>query len=262
MKERIITAIIGLILFIPIVIYGDWPFVVLVYLLASLALIELLMMKKIAIASFPTIIGLGVLWLILMTENVYSLAETIPMNRMEILFLFVLILMAYTVIVKNRFTFDGVSFVIASALYIGIGFSYFIETRFVGLEYVIYVLLVIWLTDTGAYFTGKFFGKHKLWPVISPKKTIEGFVGGILSAMVAATIIQLITPIHDNLLVLLLVTIFASILAQLGDLVESALKRHLDVKDSGTLLPGHGGIFDRFDSLIFMVPFLHFIQFF
>lgn len=81
------------------------------------------------------------------------------------------------------------------------------------MEYVVFVLVVIWLTDTGAFFTGKFLGKNKLWPAISPKKTIEGFFGGVIISVIAVLILQSITTIHDNLLILLLVTIFASITA-------------------------------------------------
>lgn len=251
-----------IVLFIPLVLFGEWPFVVMVFLLATIAFFELMRMNNVPFNSFPAIVGVVMLWLLLCDEKVLPFAERIPLSRIEIIFLAFLLLLAYTVIVKNKFTFNGVSYVLTSALYIGIGFSYFIETRYDGLEYVVFVLVVIWLTDTGAFFTGKFLGKNKLWPAISPKKTIEGFFGGVIISVIAVLILQSITTIHDNLLILLLVTIFASITAQIGDLVESALKRHMGVKDSGQILPGHGGILDRFDSLIFMVPFLHFIHFF
>src|SRR5690625_1130436 len=198
MKQRILTAVIGLILFIPLVIYGDWPFLLMVYLLASVAFFELLRMKKINLISFPSLFGLLILWLILWQDHLLTWANFLVLDRIELGFIFVLLLLAYTVIVKNRFTFDDVSFILLSALYIGIGFYYFAETRFEGIEYVFYALIVIWLTDSGAYFTGRSLGKHKLWPSISPKKTIEGSVGGILAAIVAALILQSIVEIHTN----------------------------------------------------------------
>ena len=147
-------------------------------------------------------------------------------------------------------------FMLLGTLYVGIGFYYFIETRNVGLTYVIFALLVVWTTDSGAYFTGRKIGKRKLWPEISPNKTVEGFVGGIVWALVTAFIMSLYKSTYELLLVLIGITIVASIFGQLGDLVESAIKRHYNVKDSGNILPGHGGILDRFDSLLFVLPLL------
>src|SRR5699024_12402158 len=118
--------------------------------------------------------------------------------------------------------------------------------------------LIVWMTDTGAYLAEITFGKRKLWPQISPNKTVEGFVGGILSSVLLAVIFSLFGLI-DNLQIYLLI-IYTMILSgggQLGDLVESALKRHFDVKDSGNLLPGHGGVLDRFDSFIFVLPLMN-----
>ncbi len=117
--------------------------------------------------------------------------------------------------------------------------------------------MIVWLTDTGAYIFGRLFGKRKLWPEISPNKTVEGFVGGILCSTIVAVVFSIYYDMPLSLFPLLLVTWLLSLFGQLGDLVESALKRHFDVKDSGTLLPGHGGILDRFDSFIFVLPLMN-----
>ncbi|MGP4072215.1 phosphatidate cytidylyltransferase [Piscibacillus sp. B03] len=261
MKTRIITAIIGLAVFLPFVLYGSWPFIIFIYIIGTIGLFELLNMKRISVLSFPTLVGILLLWLFLLSSEMTNILDVIPLTKTEILYALVFILLAYTVLVKNRFSFDDVSFVLLSALYVGIGFGYVIETRLAGLEFLLYALLIVWFTDSGAYFAGRAFGKHKLWPIISPKKTIEGFFGGIIGAVIIGIIIQLTLDIHEHMWVVIVVSIFASLLAQIGDLIQSAFKRIYDIKDSGHILPGHGGILDRFDSLIFMVPFLHFIQF-
>jgi phosphatidate cytidylyltransferase len=125
---------------------------------------------------------------------------------------------------------------------------------------VFYALLLIWVTDSGAYFVGRAMGKNKLWPEISPNKTIEGAIGGVVFAVLFSWIYHYFTGVLDNYLIVTVMTIFLSVFGQIGDLVESALKRHYQVKDSGTILPGHGGILDRFDSLLFVLPILHFLM--
>lgn len=262
MKQRIVTAVIAAAIFIPFVIIGEWPFTLVVYLLATVGLFEILRMKDIQIFSIPGILTWIALAVILL-PNEYSgnLESILNYSKIEVAFLVVLLLLIYTVVVKNRFTFDHASFALFGALYVGIGFYYFIETRAAGIEYVIFALLIVWVTDSGAYFIGRKIGKRKLWPDISPNKTIEGFVGGILSAVIFTCIFQAIYPIASSYLILIGVTIIASVVGQLGDLVESAIKRHYNVKDSGNILPGHGGILDRFDSLLFVLPLLHFLHF-
>lgn len=100
-------------------------------------------------------------------------------------------------------------------------------------------------------------GKRKLWPEISPNKTVEGFIGGIVTAVVLSLVFQAVTGFLPSYLLVMFITLLLSIFGQLGDLVESALKRHYHVKDSGSILPGHGGILDRFDSFLFVLPFLY-----
>lgn len=129
--------------------------------------------------------------------------------------------------------------------------------REAGLSYIFYALFLIWATDSGAYFIGRAFGKRKLWEHISPNKTVEGAIGGIVCALVVVSIYEWLSPFSPSFLMLLIATVILSVFGQLGDLVESAFKRHYGVKDSGAILPGHGGILDRFDSLLFILPILH-----
>ncbi|QTD42296.1 phosphatidate cytidylyltransferase [Sporosarcina sp. Te-1] len=261
MKQRILTAIVALALFVPLILIGGSPFTIAIYIIATVGLYELLKMKEMNLISVEgAITWLAMAVVLIPSEWASDVEQVISLTKTEMVFALILLLLVYTVLAKNRYTFDDASFSVLGALYVGIGFYYLVETRFYGLEYVIYALLVIWSTDSGAYFTGRKIGKRKLWPEISPNKTVEGFVGGIVCAIVFACVLQAIQPITTSYLSLILITIVASIVGQLGDLVESALKRHYKVKDSGKILPGHGGILDRFDSLLFVLPLLHFLH--
>lgn len=262
MKQRIITGVVAALLFIPFVVYGNIPFTILVYAMAFIGLFEILRMNKISIFSVPGILGLISVTAILMPKALEEKIEDITSyNKIEIIIIMTILLLVYVVLKKNQFTFDNAAFVILAALYVGIGFYYFIETRNAGLEYVIFALVIVWSTDSGAYFTGRKLGKNKLWPEISPNKTVEGFIGGIVIAVIGTTIMQLIYPFDKSWLIIITITIISSIFGQMGDLVESAIKRHYGVKDSGNILPGHGGILDRFDSLIFVLPLLNLLHF-
>lgn len=264
MKQRIITGVIAAALFIPFVIYGGVPFAVIMSIIAVIGFYELLKMKGISIASVPGVLGtLALILLVVPSDWSRNVVEFLQYeSTLMIVYGIVVLLLIYIVLVKNKMTFDEIGFILIGAFYVGLGFHYFIETRFIGLEYVVFVLLIVWTTDSGAYFVGRKLGKNKLWPEISPKKTVEGFVGGIVIAVCFAIAMQFIYPIASSWMQLIVVTIVASIIGQMGDLVESAIKRHYGVKDSGNILPGHGGILDRFDSLLFVVPLLHFLHFF
>ncbi len=126
-----------------------------------------------------------------------------------------------------------------------------------GTTLILTVFVLIWANDTLAYLSGKNFGKHRLAPSISPKKTLEGLIGGIAGTIVVAFLLRhagLALP--DNNLTLLAWALSVSVLATLGDLFESYLKRKSGLKDSGTIIPGHGGILDRLDSFFFVIPAL------
>jgi phosphatidate cytidylyltransferase len=126
-----------------------------------------------------------------------------------------------------------------------------------GSKLVFFLLLVVWLGDSGAYYVGKRFGKHKLSPRISPKKTVEGLFGGMTASVITAVVIHFTFfpkfPLHHAVIAGVLLS-FAGVV---GDLAESMWKRSADVKDSGKLIPGHGGFLDRFDSILFTAPILY-----
>lgn len=121
-------------------------------------------------------------------------------------------------------------------------------------EIIIVLLFVNFGMDSAAWFFGKNFGKHKLWPKVSPKKTIEGLIGGILSTGILGSILwQLFFA--ERSIALFAVFCLLGLIAQVGDLVQSKIKRQFSIKDSSTLIPGHGGVYDRIDSLLFLAPF-------
>ncbi|SDL73185.1 phosphatidate cytidylyltransferase [Sediminibacillus halophilus] len=261
MKLRIITAVIAIVLFFPIVFYGGWVFKALVYLIATIGLLELLKMRMTINYFIPFAITILLLWGLLIPVTEQELMEVLSITKAEITLIGVLLLLSYTVLVKNKFTFEDAGFLVLSAIYIGTGFYYFMNAGDAGVVFIFYGIIVVLATDTGAYFFGRAFGRKKLWPQISPNKTVEGAIGGVLLACVIAVLFHWLFPLPHSLPIIIVVTIIASAAGQIGDLVESAFKRHYDVKDSGKILPGHGGILDRFDSWLFIFPLLHFIHF-
>ncbi len=126
-----------------------------------------------------------------------------------------------------------------------------------GYKLVFFLLLVVWIGDSGAYYVGKQFGKHKLSPRISPKKTIEGLIGGMTASVIAAIVTHYTFFPKFPLLHAIIAGVLLSFAGVIGDLAESMWKRSAAVKDSGTLLPGHGGFLDRFDSILFTAPILY-----
>ncbi|WP_096189092.1 phosphatidate cytidylyltransferase [Evansella halocellulosilytica] len=257
MKQRIITGVIAGAGFIGLVVIGNLPFTLLMIALATIAMGEILKMKQISPFSIQGLLSFFLMWLLLIPDMYFTL-DWLHMTKMELFLLFIFILLAFTVITKNSFSFDEAGFTILASVYIGLGFHYFMYTRFLddGLALLFFIIILVWSTDSGAYFAGRSLGKRKLWPEISPKKTIEGAIGGIVLAFIIGIVYVQFVPLFDSFYKTIIFILVVSVAGQMGDLVESALKRHYSVKDSGQVLPGHGGILDRFDSLIFVMPVL------
>lgn len=256
MKQRIITGVIAAVLFIGITLYGSWPFSLLILLLTGIGMYELLRMKGM---EFTFIGGIGMILAILIALPEQWMNGLDPFSKTDAIILAVLLLLVVTVVQKNKTDYNHISFVLFSSIYVGFGFYYLVETRILenGVQLLFFILFMIWATDSGAYFVGKSMGKRKLWPVISPNKTIEGAVGGIFFSILVAIISYTVNFVEMPLVNILIVSILVGVFGQIGDLAESAFKRIYDVKDSGTLLPGHGGILDRLDSALFVFPLLH-----
>ena len=138
--------------------------------------------------------------------------------------------------------------------YIALGMLSFFGTRVLGGA--LWLLLIVWATDIAAYEIGRRIGRTKLAPTISPNKTVEGFIAGLLGGLLIGLIYGLIF-MKSGFIASLLIPLFISLLGQLGDLLESKIKRLAGVKDSGKIFPGHGGVLDRFDSLLLTSPFMY-----
>jgi phosphatidate cytidylyltransferase len=136
------------------------------------------------------------------------------------------------------------------------GFQVAIHAGAPGRRWLVFLYLVIWASDTGAYYVGTAFGRHRLYEKISPKKSIEGLAGGLLASMVIALLCKVWLVPSAGFLEAAVLGAFLAAFGTLGDLVESLIKRSAGVKDSGTLIPGHGGILDRMDSMLFAAPVL------
>ena len=172
--------------------------------------------------------------------------------------LFFLILMIAAVITYPERRFEDAFLTFGGTVYVAVLFSFlfFVRRRDNGSYYAWFIFLAAWGSDTFAYLCGRAFGKHKLVPKLSPNKTVEGAVGGVIGATVLCIVYGLLVRQHlglDTEKVLLLtvpIGVFGAILGQTGDLFSSAIKRFMDIKDFGHLIPGHGGILDRFDSIL------------
>lgn len=257
MKTRIITAVVALAIFIPLIVYGNWPLTIAAVALGMIAIGEILSMKKMFLTSFPAIVSyIGVAIMVLPNSWLDFLPSHI--TRLFAMYVMVLLLLLHTVVHKQRFSFDDAGVLTLGMLYVGIGFNNFLAARAVSFTTLLYAMLIVWLTDSGAYLFGRKLGKHKLAPRVSPNKTWEGSICGTLLATVVLAVYLYFFPVgYHNWGLMVFLTLLLSILGQFGDLVESALKRFYGVKDSGKILPGHGGILDRFDSMLLVMPALY-----
>ncbi len=246
MKSRVITAIIGAAILLILLVIGGLPFSIFIFLIAAAGYHEYIRMYEFKMLSIESIWGLLAITLIFI-DNIFIDGT----NSFAIILAMIVGYFFILIFTKNHINFDRIAYLTLGVIYLTFSLVAILEVRLMedGLLLVLFVLAIVWGTDIGAFFIGSTFGKNRLSPAISPKKSIEGALGGIFFAFMIALAFGFLFP-EASIFVLVLIAIVISVIGQSGDLVESALKRIKNVKDSGDLLPGHGGILDRFDSLI------------
>ncbi|MGT2907440.1 phosphatidate cytidylyltransferase [Streptococcus dentiloxodontae] len=264
MRERVIGGGIAAAIFLPLMFIGGLPFQLLVGAMAMIAVSEMLRMKGLEIFSLEGVLAMFASFILVIPVDHYIAG--LPMDASVTGFALVsFLILAGTVLNNSRYSFEDAAYPIAAAFYVGFGFQHLVNARLDSWDKVLFALFIIWATDIGAYLVGRQFGQRKLLASVSPNKTVEGSLGGIGIAVLVAALFMLIDKSvyqPHNFLVMIIFVILFSIFGQFGDLVESALKRHFGVKDSGKLIPGHGGILDRCDSWIFVFPIMHFLGLF
>lgn len=256
MKTRVISATVMLLIFIPVLFIGGYAFSIGVYLVSLLALNEFLSIKneKKYVPSFIKFISYILLTLLIMVNsNVNEITFAIDYRVLAGLFISYLI---PTVLYHDRekYSINDAFYLIGGILFLSISMSLLILIRNKSLALTIYLFLISIMTDTYAYFIGSLIGKHKLLEQVSPKKTLEGMIAGTVFGTFIGTVFYCLfvsntTPIY----VITLITLFLSVIGQFGDLVFSAIKRYFSKKDFSNIVPGHGGVLDRMDSIIFIV---------
>ena len=264
MKKRILSAIIALDIVIPLIVVGGVAFNIGVYIISLVALKELLDTKasKKQIPIFIQLIAY-IFMTIILISNSKDISNVFTLDYRILAALFMAFLIP-TVFYheRSKYSINDAFFLIGSLLFLGISMSLLILVRSINLNLLIFLLLIPMATDIFAYVTGMLIGKHKLLEEISPKKTIEGMVGGTLMGVFIGAMFHhtVIDPTFSKIEILLICT-FLSLLGQYGDLVFSAIKRYFGKKDFSNLMPGHGGILDRLDSIIFvLLGFMFFIN--
>lgn len=264
MFTRLRTAFIALAIFAPFLIFsGTFIFEIFIILMSCIAILEILSCLKFEkkyYISVPAYLISGI---------VPVLARRIASTNLffKLLFLIFFIYLFYLLVVsvfsKGTIIINDISLFFVMTVYIIFSFSCIILLRDVRYGQYLFLLVFMsaWMTDTGAYVVGTLFGKHKLIADVSPKKTIEGAIGGIvvciLSFCLYGFIIGMIFEATPRYLPLVIVGLIMGIISQCGDLIASLIKRKHNLDDYGELFPGHGGVMDRFDSIIATAPFLY-----
>ncbi len=251
MLKRIVSSILLLPLLFFIVIKGGFFLNTSIMIVSALAMYELYEAFKHANLSPIKSIGYIATLIFYMAIQFGIPWSYVGMIAFALFFTFA----SMVVLGKRQFmdmlvTIFGVIYISYALLHIGMARSQFAS-------YMVWIVFITaWATDTCAYFAGCFFGKHKLIPSVSPKKTVEGSIGGIAGSVMSCMIFGVVFEI--SLIHMALIGFAGSIVSQMGDLFASSIKRYIGIKDYGNVIPGHGGMLDRFDSIIFAAPLVYY----
>lgn len=263
MKTRIISAAVAVVLAVIVLILHDtFVFPVAVAAISALAVFELLRAANCSSFSAPCVVTVAYSFLYFFCDFFKNSGEL----HYALKGLFAGAIAVCLLKMHEKLNFYHTAFMLASGLLVPASLASVVKLSDMkyGVFLVVLTLACAWLADSGAYFAGTFFGHTKLCPSISPKKTVEGVIGGAVSNALIALVMCLIydKAIKDgavgfNYLTVVLAAAAASVVGLLGDLTASLVKRQCGIKDYGNIMPGHGGAMDRFDSVLFVAPFMY-----
>ncbi len=275
MGKRIISATVGVALLVAVLFVSDeykYIFNFVVSLLAAVSVGEIFIATKF-VGHKPLLVASIVFAAFVPFTTLVSVQPFVGF----VIFAYIIFMLSVMLRKREQIGLREISLLFMLTVLIPFAFSMLVRLRDFGLkpEYGlakrdgVYLLLVAcccsWLADTGAYFTGRFFGRHKLAPVVSPNKTVEGFVGGVLFNMLGIWLLSLVYQNYlsaratINMPLVLIIAFAGAFLGTLGDLSASYIKRSCHVKDFGNIMPGHGGVMDRFDSILLVAPFVYLV---
>lgn len=267
MKTRLISGIILVILALAVIMTGGYLLATVLLFLSLIAFRELTKACKLAddgkLNGMEVIGCLGII--------TFYIVTAVEKNSRYMLLTLIIILMAYMCLYVFSFPKYRAEQIMSSyfcVVYAPVMLSFIYSVRELKYgEYLVWLIFISsWACDTCAYAVGMLFGKHKLAPVLSPKKSIEGAIGGVVGAMIVGALYAhfIVAPgIGGQILfwVFVLISAIGAVVSQIGDLAASAIKRNYGIKDYGKLIPGHGGVMDRFDSVIFTAPVIYCIAY-
>ncbi len=259
------TAIVGIPLIVLSVYWGGIPFFLMMAGVTFLALREYFVLTKMKYQSQPVIgIAAGMAVFVFIYLNGTSFGPLADNQGTVALLTFLLIPLCAREVFRSSTekAVERLAITFFGIFLVGWTLAHLLLIRAFrpgGMQFMYFLFIVIWVLDTGAYVVGKRFGRYKLAPAVSPKKTIEGAVGGVVTGMLAAMLCRALF-MRDIISMpeAAMLGLVVSIVSQFSDLSESLLKRDVGVKDSAQLLPGHGGMLDRFDSFLFAAPLMYY----
>lgn len=257
--QRFVTALVGAIFILGSLLLGQWTYFAMFFIISLFSQVEFYRLTrlddKFPLKTWGTLIGLEIFVLSFLIK-----AGILPGQYMLLVFPFLASVFMIKLYKKNDLKpFTNVAYTFLGIIYVAVPFSLLNILAFhngsFSYEIIMGMVLIIWASDTGAYFAGITMGKKKLFKRVSPKKTWEGSIGGGIVALGMATLLA--QYFHDlSLIQWLVAALIIAVAGIYGDLVESLFKRSIEIKDSGTSIPGHGGFLDRFDSLLLAIPFI------
>ena len=266
LTKRVLVAVWGIPLLLALSYFGGYYFLMLILIINGRTLYEFysLFEKKQVYAYRWLGISLGTTFLILVFYDLFSWMIILAIASMLLLMLSMLLVQQGTASFNMAITLAGLSYVsgfLTCLLHLRLHFEKYVPGQLEGIEhgggmFMVILWISIWICDTAAYFGGRLLGRHKLAPVISPNKTIEGGIFGLVFGIFTFLLLGVLLLPSLEMEYLWIPGAVVGIFGQLGDLVESRFKRDTGVKDTSPILPGHGGFLDRFDSIIFISPFL------